>query len=158
MARKRMRELRYPTEVIEDVDRLVALHLRFHTYQMGWTDSAVRRYAHDAGDLLGRLNELTRCDCTTRNLAKARDLAARMDELERRLAELREREELDSIRPQLDGVAVMKHLGITPGRDVGAALEFLLQIRLDEGVLDDDEILRRLDAWWAARSSRATSS
>jgi poly(A) polymerase len=158
MARKRMRELRYPTEVIEDVDRLVALHLRFHTYQMGWTDSAVRRYAHDAGDLLGRLNELTRCDCTTRNLAKARDLAARMDELERRLAELREREELDSIRPQLDGVAVMRHLGIAPGRDVGAALEFLLQIRLDEGVLDDDEILRRLDAWWADRSSRATSS
>jgi poly(A) polymerase len=158
MARKRMRELRYPTEVIEDVDRLVALHLRFHTYQMGWTDSAVRRYAHDAGDLLDRLNELTRCDCTTRNLAKARDLAARMDELERRLAELREREELDSIRPQLDGVAVMRHLGITPGRDVGAALEFLLQIRLDEGVLDDEEILRRLDAWWADRSSRATSN
>jgi poly(A) polymerase len=158
MARKRMRELRYPTEVIEDVDRLVALHLRFHTYQMGWTDSAVRRYAHDAGDLLDRLNELTRCDCTTRNLAKARDLAARMDQLERRLAELREREELDSIRPQLDGVAVMRHLGITPGRAVGAALEFLLQIRLDEGVLDDEEILRRLDAWWADRSSRATSS
>lgn len=156
MARKRMRELRYPTEVIEDVDRLVALHLRFHTYQMGWTDSAVRRYAHDAGDLLDRLNELTRCDCTTRNLAKARDLGARMDELERRLAELREREELDSIRPQLDGLAVMRHLGITPGRDVGAALEFLLQIRLDEGVLDEEEVLRRLDAWWADRSSQAS--
>jgi poly(A) polymerase len=155
MARKRMQELRYPTEVIEDVQRLVALHLRFHTYKMGWTDSAVRRYTHDAGPLLGRLNELTRCDCTTRNQAKARDLAARMDELEHRLAELREREELDSIRPQLDGVAVMRRLDIPPGRDVGAALEFLLQIRLDEGVLDDDEVLRRLDAWWADRLSKA---
>ena len=155
MARKRMQELRYPTEVIDDVDRLVALHLRFHTYKMGWTDSAVRRYAHDAGPLLDRLNELTRCDCTTRNQAKARDLAARMDELELRLAELREREELDSIRPQLDGVAVMKRLGMPPGRHVGAALEFLLQVRLDEGLLDQDEILRRLDAWWADRLSKA---
>jgi len=151
MARKRMQELRYPTDLVEDVERLVALHLRFHTYKMGWTDSAVRRYAHDAGPLLDRLNELTRCDCTTRNQAKARDLAARLDELERRLAELREREELDSIRPQLDGVAVMKRLGIPPGRDVGAALEFLLQIRLDEGPLAEGEILRRLDAWWADR-------
>jgi poly(A) polymerase len=155
MARKRMQELRYPTEVIDDVERLVALHLRFHTYKMGWTDSAVRRYAHDAGPLLDRLNELTRCDCTTRNQAKARDLAARMDELELRLAELREREELDSIRPQLDGVAVMKRLGIPPGRHVGAALEFLLQVRLDEGLLDQEEILRRLDAWWADRLSKA---
>jgi len=147
-----MTELRYPTETIEDVERLVLLHLRFHTYKMGWTDSAVRRYAHDAGPLLDRLNELTRCDCTTRNQAKARDLALRMDELEQRLAELREKEELDSIRPQLDGVAVMKHLGIPPGRDVGAALEYLLQIRLDEGLLDEGEILRRLDSWWAERS------
>ena len=116
---------------------------------MGWTDSAVRRYAHDAGPLLNRLNELTRCDCTTRNEAKARDLSVRMDELERRLVDLREREELDSIRPELDGVAVMKHLGIAPSRDVGAALDFLLQIRLDEGLLGEEEIVRRLDAWWA---------
>ena len=90
MARRRMQELRYPTEVIDDVERLVALHLRFHTYKMGWTDAAARRYAHDAGPLLGRLNELTRCDCTTRNESKARDLGLRMDELERRLAELRD--------------------------------------------------------------------
>jgi poly(A) polymerase len=152
LTRRRMQELRYPTEVIDDVERLVALHLRFHTYKMGWTDSALRRYAHDAGPLLGRLNELTRCDCTTRNEAKARELGLRMDELEQRLAELREREELESIRPQLDGVAVMKHLGIPPGRDVGAALEFLLQIRLDEGLLDEEEILRRLDDWWAERT------
>ena len=156
MARKRMSELRYPTELIDDVARLVLLHLRFHTYKMGWTDSAVRRYAHDAGPLLDRLNELTRCDCTTRNQAKARDLALRMDELERRLGELREQEELESIRPQLDGVAVMNHLGIKPGRDVGAALEYLLQVRLDEGLLDEAEILRRLDAWWADRPRPAT--
>ena len=152
MTRKRMQELRYPTEVIDDVEQLVALHLRFHTYKMGWTDAAARRYAHDAGPLLGRLNELTRCDCTTRNEAKARDLGFRIDELERRLVALREREELDSIRPELDGVAVMQHLGISPSRDVGAALELLLQIRLDEGLLGEDEILRRLDAWWAERS------
>ncbi|MGO9963412.1 MAG: CCA tRNA nucleotidyltransferase [Acidimicrobiales bacterium] len=152
MTRKRMQELRYPTDVIEDVARLVELHLRFHTYKMGWTDSAARRYAHDAGPLLGRLNELTRCDCTTRNEAKAKELGLRIDDLERRLAELRKREELDAIRPQLDGVAVMAHLGIPPGRDVGAALEFLLQIRLDEGLLDEEEILRRLDAWWKDRS------
>jgi poly(A) polymerase len=153
LARRRMTELRYSTELIDDVAQLVTLHLRFHTYKMGWTDSAVRRYAHDAGPLLDRLNELTRCDCTTRNQARARELALRMDELERRLAELREREELDAIRPQLDGVAVMKHLEIPPGRDVGAALEYLFQIRLDEGVLDENEILRRLDAWWAERSA-----
>jgi poly(A) polymerase len=153
LARRRMTELRYSTELIDDVAQLVTLHLRFHTYKMGWTDSAVRRYAHDAGRLLDRLNELTRCDCTTRNQARARELALRMDELERRLAELREREELDAIRPQLDGVAVMKHLGIPPGREVGTALEYLLQIRLDEGVLDEDEILCRLDTWWAGRSA-----
>ena len=152
MTRKRMQELRYPSEVIDDVEQLVGLHLRFHTYKMGWTDSAARRYAHDAGPLLGRLNELTRCDCTTRNQAKARELGSRMDELERRLGELREREELDSIRPELDGVAVMEHLGIPPGRDVGTALDFLLQIRLDEGLLGEAEILRRLDAWWEERS------
>jgi len=153
VTRKRMQELRYPTDDIEDVARLVRLHLRFHTYKMGWTDAAVRRYAHDAGPLLGRLNELTRCDCTTRNQSKVRDLGLRMDELERRLAELREREELDSLRPELDGVAVMEQLGIPPGPDVGAALEYLLQIRLDEGLLGTEEITRRLDRWWAVRTA-----
>jgi poly(A) polymerase len=147
-----MQELRYPTDVIDDVARLVELHLRFHTYKMGWTDSAARRYAHDAGPLLGRLNELTRCDCTTRNEAKARELGLRIDELEQRLVELRKLEELEAIRPQLDGIAVMARLGIPPGREVGAALQFLLQIRLDEGLLDEEEILRRLDAWWQERS------
>jgi poly(A) polymerase len=155
MTRKRMQDLRYPAQDVDDVARLVELHLRFHTFKMGWTDSAVRRYARDAGPLLGRLNELTRCDCTTRNQAKARELGLRMDALELRLGELRELEELDAIRPELDGVAVMERLGIPPGREVGAALEFLLQIRLDEGLLGTDEIGRLLDAWWAERSRPA---
>lgn len=152
LARRRMQELRYPADQIDDVTRLVELHLRFHTYKMGWTDSAVRRYAHDAGPLLDRLNELTRCDCTTRNLAKARELSERIDSLETRLAELRAKEELDSIRPQIDGIAVMKHLGIPEGPDVGAALEMLLQIRFDEGLIDEGELLARLDDWWKERS------
>ncbi len=133
MTRERMQALRYSTDDIEAVTRLVELHLRFHTYQMGWTDSAVRRYVRDAGPLLDELNLLTRCDCTTRNERKAQQLSARMDELERRIAELAEREELASLRPELDGHAVMQHLGLKPGPEVGAALDFLLELRLDEG-------------------------
>jgi poly(A) polymerase len=149
MTRDRMRALRYPTEEIEEVSRLVDLHLRFHTYRMGWTDSAVRRYVRDAGPLLDKLNELTRCDCTTRNAAKARALDRRMDELEVRIEELRASEELAAIRPDLDGVAVMKRLGIPPGRAVGQALDFLLELRLEEGQLGPEEAGRRLDDWWA---------
>jgi poly(A) polymerase len=115
---------------------------------MGWTDSAVRRYARDAGPLLEKLNELTRCDCTTRNAARARALGARMDELEDRLAVIREQEELDAIRPELDGVDVMELLGIGPGRVVGEALAVLLEIRLDAGPIGKDEAKRRLLAWW----------
>jgi poly(A) polymerase len=151
MTRDRMRALRYSAEDIETVGRLVELHLRFHTYRMGWTDSAVRRYVRDAGPLLERLNELTRCDCTTRNAAKARALARRMDELEARISELREQEELRAIRPELDGNAVMERLGIKPGPEVGEALSFLLELRLDDGPLGPDEAGRRLDEWWAAR-------
>jgi len=151
MARERLRALRYPAEDVEVVSRLVELHLRFHTYRLGWTDRAVRRYVRDAGPLLDRLNELTRCDCTTRNAAKARALARRMDELERRIAELRAREELDAIRPDLDGRQVMAQLGIPPGPLVGEALTFLLELRLDEGPLGEEEARRRLDQWWAAR-------
>ncbi|HEX4863686.1 MAG TPA: CCA tRNA nucleotidyltransferase [Acidimicrobiales bacterium] len=154
MARDRMRALRYSAEDIETVSRLVELHLRFHTYRMGWTDSAVRRYVRDAGPLLDRLNELTRCDCTTRNAVKARALARRMDELEARIAELREQEELRAIRPDLDGNAVMERLGIKPGPEVGEALSFLLELRLDEGPLGPDEAGRLLDEWWAARDER----
>ena len=148
MTRERMQALRYSADDIEAVTRLVELHLRFHTYQMGWTDSAVRRYVRDAGPLRHELNLLTRCDCTTRNARKAQQLSARMDELEARTAELEEREELAALRPELDGHAVMEHLGLAPGPDVGAALDFLLELRLEEGLLGPEEATRRLDAWW----------
>jgi poly(A) polymerase len=152
MARKRLQELRFSNDVIDDVQRLVFLHLRFHGYQDEvWSDSAVRRYARDAGPLLDDLNELTRCDCTTRNERRARMLAARMDALEARIAELREREELDAIRPDIDGNRVMELLGIGPGRQVGEALAMLLDARLDEGPLGDEEAERRLLAWWSER-------
>jgi poly(A) polymerase len=151
MTRERLTALRYPTAIVEDVTKLVELHLRFHTYRMGWTDSAVRRYVRDAGPLLDKLNALTRCDCTTRNPKKAEALARRMDQLEARIAELQEREELAAIRPDLDGVEVMEHLGVPPGRVVGEALAFLLELRLDEGPLGKDEAYLRLDRWWASR-------
>ncbi|HEX5265215.1 MAG TPA: CCA tRNA nucleotidyltransferase [Acidimicrobiales bacterium] len=157
MTRDRMRALRYPGEDVETVATLVELHLRFHTYRLGWTDRAVRRYVRDAGPLLERLNELTRADCTTRNEAKARALARRMDELERRTAELRAQEELDSIRPDLDGRQVMELLGLPPGPVVGRALGFLLEARLDEGPLGEEEATRRLLSWWeeSGRDERA---
>jgi len=159
MARDRLRALRFTNEQVEGISQLVYLHLRFHGYGDDvWTDSAVRRYVRDAGDLLDELNELTRCDCTTRNERKARMLAARMDALEARIAELAEREELEAIRPDLDGNQVMAHLGVRPGRDVGQALEFLLELRLEEGPLGEEEALRRLDAWWVDRQAADTSS
>jgi poly(A) polymerase len=155
MARDRLRALRFPNDVIDDVQRLVFLHLRFHGYHDEvWSDSAVRRYARDAGPLLDDLNELTRCDCTTRNERRARTLAARMDALEARISELREREELSAIRPDIDGNRVMELLGIGPGPHVGEALSMLLEARLDEGPLGPEEAERRLLAWWADRQSR----
>lgn len=152
LARDRLTALRYPHDEVEAVTRLVELHLRFHTYKMGWTDSAVRRYVRDAGEHLDRLNELTRCDCTTRNERKAQALARRIDALEERIADLRAEEEIDRIRPDLDGNEVMRHLGLRPGPAVGEALAMLLEARLDEGPLGEDEARRRLDAWWASRS------
>jgi len=151
MTRDRLNALRYAHEDVQVVTKLVELHLRFHTYRLGWTDRAVRRYVRDAGPLLDRLNELTRSDCTTRNAARARALERRMDELERRIEELREKEELDAVRPELDGRRVMDHLGVAPGPIVGQALEFLLELRLDEGPLGEDEAYRRLDEWWDKR-------
>jgi len=148
LTRKRMGALKYSQEMIDDVSMLVELHLRFHTYQMGWSDKAVRRYVRDAGHLLEELNELTRCDSTTRNVRKAQTLSRRMDELEFRIAELREQEDLNRLRPALDGVAVMEVLGITPGPAVGRALDFLMEIRLDEGEISADEAASRLRAWW----------
>jgi len=156
MTRVRMEALHYSSEDTATVVRLVELHLRFHTYRLGWTDKAVRRYVRDAGPLLGRLNELTRCDCTTRNEAKARALGRRMDELERRIEELRQRESLDSIRPDLDGTQVMDRLGIPPGPLVGQALSFLMELRMEEGPLGREEAARRLDRWWSDRQSAPT--
>jgi poly(A) polymerase len=154
MARERMRALCYPNDLVDDVSRLVFLHLRFHGYRDDvWTDAAVRRYARDAGKLLDDLNELTRCDCTTRNERRARMLAARMDDLESRIAELREREELAAIRPDIDGNRVMELLDVPPGRVVGEALDMLLEARLDEGPLGEEEAERRLLAWWKERSA-----
>jgi poly(A) polymerase len=151
MARDRMQALKYSNDDVDRVRRLVYLHLRFHTYRLGWTDSAVRRFVRDAGDLLDELIELTRCDCTTRNERKAATLSRRMDELEARIADLREREGRAAIRPELDGRQVMDHLGLAPGPEVGKALGFLLELRLDEGPLGEDEVFRRLDAWWAGQ-------
>lgn len=147
MTRKRLTELRYSTDIVEAVTTLVELHLRFHTYRMGWTDSAVRRYVRDAGDLLDELNELTRCDCTTRDKRKADALGRRMDELEARIAELAAQEELAKIKPPLDGKQVMEFLGVGPGPVVGKALAFLLELRLDEGPMTEDEARTRLAAW-----------
>lgn len=155
MTRDRMRALKYSNEDVDQVSRLVELHLRFHTYKLGWTDSAVRRYVRDAGDLLDRLNELTRSDCTTRNAARARALSKRMDDLEVRIGELQEKEELDAIRPDLDGRAVMAHLGIPPGPMVGKALAYLLELRLEEGPLGTEEAKHRLDQWWKAEQAGA---
>jgi poly(A) polymerase len=154
MTRARLEALRYPAADVDTVVRLVELHLRFHTYRLGWTDKAVRRYVRDAGPHLALLNELTRCDCTTRNASKARALARRMDELEARIAELREKEELDSLRPDLDGNQVMELLGIGPGRAVGEALSFLMELRLDEGPLGEAAAAARLREWWAGQTER----
>ena len=153
MTRKRMIALKYSQDMIDDVSMLVELHLRFHTYKMGWSDKAVRRYVRDAGPLLDELNELTRCDCTTRNARKAAVLAQRMDELEVRIAELREQEDLSRLRPALDGVAVMELLGIAPSPVVGRALDFLMEIRLDEGEITPSEAAVRLREWWAEQEA-----
>jgi poly(A) polymerase len=157
MAEERLRALRYPKETVEAVTQLVLLHLRFHTYKMGWTDKAIRRYVRDAGPLLDELNHLVRCDCTTRNQAKARALSRRMDELEARIAELAEREELASIRPPIDGHRVMELLGVPPGRVVGEALDMLLEARIDEGPMSEEDAERRLLAWAQDRGLRPSA-
>lgn len=154
MARARLRALRYPKAFVEDVVRLVELHLRFHGYGRGqWTDSAVRRYVRDAGPLLDRLNALVRSDCTTRNRRKAATLAAAYDELEERIAQLAEEEKLSALRPDLDGNEIMEILGVPAGRIIGAAREFLLEQRLEHGPLERDEAVRRLREWYAERAS-----
>lgn len=152
LARARLRALRYDKETVKAVTRLVELHLRFHGYGDGaWTDSAVRRYVTDAGDLLPRLHLLTRADCTTRNVRKARKLAATYDELERRISRLAEQEELGRVRPELDGHQIGEILGIRPGPVLGRAYTFLLSVRLDEGEIGAEAAAQRLRAWWAGQ-------
>ena len=153
ITRKRMQALRFSKDEIDAVAKLVELHLRFHGYGSGeWTDSAVRRYVRDAGDQLERLHVLTRADCTTRNRAKAERLRRTYDDLETRIARLREQEELDAIRPDLDGNQIMELLGIPPGRDVGAAYQYLLELRLDHGPMSEDAAKAALLEWWGSRS------
>ncbi|MCY7325367.1 MAG: CCA tRNA nucleotidyltransferase [Microbacteriaceae bacterium] len=152
MVARRLKALRFDKQFIADVARLVELHLRFFGYTEGaWTDSAVRRYARDAGPLLDRLHILVRADVTTRNRRKADRLSFAYDDLEDRIAALSEQEELAAIRPDLDGEQIMRILGIRPGREVGEAYRFLLELRLDEGALGTEETTERLTAWWAAR-------
>jgi poly(A) polymerase len=150
---KRLRALRFDSATVDAVARLVELHLRFHGYADGeWTDSAVRRYVRDAGELLPRLHRLTRADCTTRNRRKAQALARTYDELEARIDVLAEEEELGAIRPDLDGNEIMQLLQVPPGRVVGEAYRFLLELRLDRGPLAKEDATRELLAWWDARS------
>jgi poly(A) polymerase len=152
IAKRRLRELRYDNDTINNVAKLIELHLRFFGYTEGaWTDSAVRRYVRDAGDQLERLHILTRADVTTRNRRKADRLSFAYDDLETRIAELAELEEMQSVRPDLDGEQIMAALELKPGREVGEAYRFLLELRLDEGPLGEEEATRRLLEWWAAR-------
>ncbi|MEW1962777.1 CCA tRNA nucleotidyltransferase [Microbacterium sp. NPDC077644] len=152
MARKRLQALRFDGETTDAVAKLIELHLRFFGYAEGaWTDAAVRRYVRDAGDLLERLHILTRADVTTRNRRKAARLASAYDDIETRISALAEQEELDAMRPELDGNQIQEILGIGPGREVGEAYRFLLDIRLDEGIIGPDAAEQRLRDWWAAR-------
>ena len=153
MTRKRMRALKYSKQMVDDVSQLVYLHLRFHGYGDGrWTDSAVRRYVTDAGPLLPRLHKLVRADCTTRNKRRAARLQANYDDLEARIAELAEKEDLQRVRPDLDGNAIMEILGIPAGPQVGEAWRYLKELRLDRGPLSHDEAVAELMKWWNSRS------
>ena len=153
MTRERMRALRYPKDLTRDVSQLVYLHLRFHTFSMGWTDSAVRRFVRDSGDQLDELLELTRCDCTTRNRKKAEALSRRIDVLEDRISAIAEADARAALRPDLDGNEVMAHLGLPPGPLVGKAVRHLLELRLENGPLSEADALAGLDEWGAAKQS-----
>lgn len=157
MTRTRMKELRFDKATTKDVSRLVEMHLRFHGYgEQKWSDSAVRRYVTDAGPLLARLNRLTRADVTTGNKRKARWLSAGMDDLEQRIDELKEQEEIDAIRPDLNGGQIMSLLGLKPGPEVGEAYSFLLELRMEEGPLGEEEATKRLRQWWDERGGESS--
>jgi poly(A) polymerase len=148
MAKERLTALRFPSAVVSDVSELVALHLRFHGYGEGeWTDSAVRRYVRDAGHLLTRLHVLTRADCTTRNKAKALRLERAYDDLEKRIAVLSVQEELDKIRPDLNGNEIMEILGVPQSRVVGDAYRYLLELRMEHGPLGHERAVQELRRW-----------
>ena len=154
MTKERLKKMRFDHEIVEDVAKLVFLHLRFHGYGGGdWTDSAVRRYVRDAGHLLPLLHLLTRADCTTRNKKKADLLAENYNHLEERIASLMEEEELLKIRPDLDGNAIMEILGIKAGPEVGKAYNFLLELRIDEGPLGEERAREELLKWWSDNQS-----
>jgi poly(A) polymerase len=147
MARARLRALRFPKNEVEDVSRLVFLHLRPHTFKMGWTDSAVRRYVRDAGPLLEDLNQLVRCDVTTKNEARAKAIQERIDELEERITDLRQKEAIDALRPPIDGNDVMSFLGVEPGPIVGEAMRMLTEHRIDHGPYTEEEAYELLRQW-----------
>jgi poly(A) polymerase len=152
LAKKRLQELRFDNDTIKAVSKLIELHLRFFGYSdQQWSDSAVRRYVRDAEDQLLRLHALTRADVTTRNRRKADRLAHAYDDLEQRIKVLQEQEELDSLRPELDGAAIMELLNLKPGPEVGQAYKFLMEIRLDEGEIGRAEAEKRLLSWWQSR-------
>lgn len=152
MARKRMRKMGFDEDTVVEVSQLVFLSGRFKGYADGWSDSAVRRYARDAGPLLGDLNALVRSDCTSRNPRRVAALHRALDDLEVRIAELAREEARKAERPEIDGSRVMEHLGIAPGPEVGEAVRFLLELKRTEGSLGEEEVLQRLDEWWEARS------
>lgn len=154
LTRKRMRKLKYPKHVIEDVGKLVYLHMRFHGFGEGqWTDSAVRRYVTDAGDLLPRLHKLVRADCTTRNPKKAARLQRTYDHLEERIADLAAKEDLARVRPDLDGNEIMDILGLEPGPEVGKAWKYMKDLRLEHGELEREEAVKKLKSWWEAENA-----
>ncbi len=155
MTRKRMRALGFHDTIVEDVSELVRLSGRFKGYDANWTDSAVRRYARDAGPLLGRLNQLVRSDCTTRNPRRRANLHRKVDELEARVASLAAEARRAAERPQMDGNAVMAHLGVGPGPHIGRAMAWLLELKRTHGTLETDDLHARLDAWWAEYTSRS---
>jgi len=158
MAARRMKAMRFDKDKIKAVSRLIELHLRFHGYGDGeWTDSAVRRYVTDAGPLLPRLNRLTRSDCTTRNVRKARNLSRIYDDLEVRIDRLMEQEQLDSVRPELNGNEIAEILGIPPGPLLGRAYKHLLSVRMDQGLVGREAAVDALQAWWARQPESHTA-